>query len=291
MDEKKNILLVGANGYIASRFLDREGDKFETTNIDNLQKPGVLTKNIEKRDYRDLDKGYLKNFDICLWLAGHSSVPMSIKDPYGCYSNNLSGLVEFSEKFEGLLIYASSASVYSNTTGALSDEESTIGIPKNIYDYTKVAFDDYMRIMNKKYVSLRFGTVNGGSRGIREDLLLNSMVKAALMDKEVKLGNPKASRGVLYLEDLIDALVLILNNPPVESQIFNLSSINGNMENFANMVAHKLNVKIKRLPDSPTYNFQLDNSKFSKIYNYKFTNDMELIADNLIEFYTATYNL
>ena len=61
MDEKKNILLVGANGYIASRFLDREGDKFETTNIDNLQKPGVLTKNIEKRVYRDLDKGYLKN--------------------------------------------------------------------------------------------------------------------------------------------------------------------------------------------------------------------------------------
>lgn len=287
----KKILLVGANGYIGSRFLDREGNKFNTTNIDNLEKPGTLSKNIEKKDYKDLDKKYLNNFDICLWLAGHSSVPMSIKDPYGCYSNNLSGLVEFSEKFEGLLVYASSASVYTNTSGALSSEDSIIGIPRNIYDYTKVAFDDYMRIMNKKYVSLRFGTVNGGSRGIREDLLLNSMVKAALLDKEVKLGNPKASRGVLYIEDLIDALVLILNNPPTESQIFNLSSINGNMENFANMVAHKLNVKIKRLPDSPTYNFQLDNSKFSNTYNYKFTTDMEIIADNLIKFYTATYNL
>jgi nucleoside-diphosphate-sugar epimerase len=139
--------------------------------------------------------------------------------------------------------------------------------------------------MNKKYVGLRFGTVDGGSPRIREEVLLNRMIKDAMTDGIVNLANPKANRAVLYIEDLIDALELILNNPPKSSEIFNLSSVNGNMETFVNLISKKLNSKIKRLTDSNAYDFQMTSEKFSNHYNYKFTDDLEIIVDNIINFY------
>ena len=286
----KNVLLVGANGYIGRRFLERNADKYNLKSIDNLLKPGELPDYIENKDYRDLSEKYLNNFDVCLWLAGHSSVPSSIKDPYGAYTNNYSGLVELTNKFNGLLIYASSASVYNNEAGAICSESTQIGDPDNIYDFTKVSFDSYVKIMNKKYVGLRFGTVDGGSPRIREELLLNRMVKDAMTTGAVNLANPKANRAVLYIEDLIDALELLLDSPPKSSEIYNLSSVNGNMESFVNVVAKKFNAKINLLENSSTYNFQMTTEKFSNHYNYKFTNDLEMLVDNIIEFYKTKYN-
>ena len=209
----KKILLVGANGYVGSRFVERCKDKYNLKCIDSLLKPGNLPSYIEHKDYRDMTKSELEEFDMCLWLAGYSSVPLSKANPVDCYENNYSGLVDFTSKFKGILIYASSGSVYANADGAICDEKTPIGMPQNIYDYTKVAFDHYMEVMGKSYVSLRFGTVDGGSPRIREEVLLNRMVKNALLDKTVNLANPMANRGVLYIEDLIDALELIKTIP------------------------------------------------------------------------------
>ena len=281
----KKILLVGANGYVGRRFLERTGRKYTLVSIDSLLKPGELPDYIEHKDYRDLSETFLDDFDICLWVAGYSSVPLSKENPVDCYENNYSGLVEFITKFKGLLIYASSGSVYANAAGAICSEETPIGRPENIYDFTKVSFDNYVKIMNKKYVGLRFGTVDGGSPRIREEVLLNRMIKDAMTDGIVNLANPKANRAVLYIEDLIDALELILDNPPKSSEIFNLSSINGNMETFVNLISKKLNSKIKRLTDSNAYDFQMTSEKFSDYYNYKFTDDLEIIVDNIISFY------
>lgn len=287
---KKNILLVGANGYIGSRFYERSNNRYNITSIDNLLKPGNLPSHIEHKDYRDLDQKYLKQFEVCVWLAGHSSVPSSINDPHGAYSNNYSGLVDLTNKFDGLLIYASSASVYNNEAGAICSESTQIGDPDNIYDFTKVAFDSYVQIMNKNYVALRFGTVDGGSPRIREELLLNRMIKDAISTGIVNLANPMANRAVLYIEDLIDALELLLDNPPKKSEIYNLSSINGNMEIFVNSVAKKLNAKINLLENSNTYNFQMTTEKFSKHYSYRFTDDLDKLIDNIILFYKEKYN-
>ena len=287
---KHNILLIGANGYIGSRFLERSNNKYNITAIDNLLKPGVLPSYIENKDYRDLDKEYLNQFEVCVWLAGHSSVPSSVNDPYGAYSNNYSGLVELTNNFNGLLIYASSASVYNNAAGAICSESTQIGDPDNIYDFTKVAFDSYVQIMNKKYVALRFGTVDGGSPRIREELLLNRMVKDAMFSGVVNLANPSANRAVLYIEDLIDALELLLDNPPKKSEIYNLSSVNGNMEIFVNSVAKKFNAKINLLENSNTYNFQMTTEKFSKQYGYKFTDDLDKLIESIIVFYKDKYN-
>src|ERR1041385_2931375 len=41
-------------------------------------------------DYRDyLDRSFLRKFDAIILLAGHSSVPMCIGNPYGSWDNNV----------------------------------------------------------------------------------------------------------------------------------------------------------------------------------------------------------
>ena len=282
----QKILLVGANGYIGCRFLERCKDKYNIYSIDNLLKKNDLLPNINQIDYREMKINEINEFDICLWLAGHSSVPQSLADPEGCYDNNYSGLVNFMNMFKGKIIYASSASVYTSIAGAICDEDTTVGMPINIYDYTKISIDNYMSIMNKDFVSLRFGTVDGGSKHIREELLLNKMVKDALNENKIYLANPKANRGVLFIEDLVDAIELLLNSPPKLPQIYNLSSINANMETLANIVKKKTNATIHELDHSSKYNFQMSSNKFSNDYNYHFTDDVEVIIDNLIKFYT-----
>ena len=162
-------------------------------------------------------------------------------------------------------------------------------MPQNIYDYTKVALDHYMEVMDKNYVSLRFGTVDGGSPRIREEVLLNRMVKDALIDKVVNLANPKANRGVLYIEDLIDALELIIENPPKKSEVFNLNSCNGNMESFANIIIKRTGAKLNMLKDFNAYDFQMTSQKFSDYYSYQFTNDISTVINNIIEFYKTKY--
>ena len=100
----KKILLVGAHGYVGSRFIERCKDKYNLKCIDSLLKKGELPDYIEHKDYRAMTKSELKEFDICLWVAGYSSVPLSKANPVDCYQNNYSGLVEFLEKFKGINI-------------------------------------------------------------------------------------------------------------------------------------------------------------------------------------------
>ena len=84
---------------------------------------GAFHQKRELKDYRKLSSEDLNKFDVCLWLCGHSSVKQSIDNPSEAFSNNTTGLIELSKKFDGTIIYASSGSVYNNSTGLCDENE------------------------------------------------------------------------------------------------------------------------------------------------------------------------
>ena len=287
----KKILLVGSNGYIGSRLFDLLKKKYKFCIIDSQ------IKKIDKKcnpfialDYRDLDEKFLSQFEICVWLAGHSSVSMATHDPLGCLENNLIGLINFSKIYKGRLIYASSGSVYNNTSYELFSEETSISyIPSNMYDFTKITFDNYLMLMKntnkikiKNFISLRFGTVVGGSKNIRKELLLNKMIYDGLKTKKINLNNPTVLRPILFIEDLIRAIEKIIENEKdYNSEIYNLCSLNLTMEEYAKGVSSLLNVPINKLPNIKTYNFGMSNEKFKNKYNFEFTKDLSVIIKNI----------
>lgn len=291
MIAKKKILLVGANGYIGSRFYDLLNHKYEILGIDSgLRRSPVHANNFSVVDYRELDTEFLSHFTDCVWLAGHSSVPQSLSDPWGCFQNNLVGLVAFQRKFLGRLIYASSGSVYNNMDACMCNEEYASAAALNIYDFTKITFDNYLKLLTiddaKKWVGLRFGTVVGSSKNIRKELLLNKMVLDSINNKVLNLANPNVLRPVLFIDDLVRALDQILSDSEVGREIFNLCSITACMSEYATHVSEYLQVPINNLPDSTTYNFGMSAKKFSSRYNFTFTSNIEDIIANIESGYT-----
>ena len=179
---KTKILLIGANGYIGYKlFLSLLENNFEVIGVDNFIRSDGKNKSdkrIFEKSYQELDSIFLSQFTDCIWMAGHSSVKMSIDDENGALKNNLFDLINFVNVFSGRFIYASSGSVYSRVNAEKSREDSTNMVPTNVYDYTKLAFDNYISVTKKNAIGLRFGTVNGHSERLRNELMVNSMAES-----------------------------------------------------------------------------------------------------------------
>ena len=288
MATDRKVLVIGGNGYIGSRLMQHLlSQGRDATAVDNFLRPDAVrdaSYAIVTSAYQDLDLKFMAQFDDCVWLAGHASVPQAMNDPKGALRNNFFDLIELRARFRGRLIYASSGSVYSRAKPEECSEESHLANPSNIYDYTKTAFDLYVASQKIDAVCLRFGTVNGPSTRLRPELMLNSMVKAGLDLGTVTVRNSRVWRPILSIDDLIRALVAVIDSD-CQSGIFNLCSVNLTIGEYANAVAYLTSANIDVLGDTPTYNFIMSSQKFCDTFGFEFTNNVYPIVETLIDFY------
>jgi len=293
MASDRKILVIGGNGYIGSRLMQQLlSQGRDATAVDNFVRPDDArdaSYPIMTSAYQDLDLDFMAQFDDCVWLAGHASVPQAINDPKGALRNNFFDLIELTARFRGRLIYASSGSVYSREKPEECSEESHLANPSNIYDYTKTAFDLYVASQKIDAICLRFGTVNGPSTRLRGELMLNSMVKSGLQLDTVTVRNSRVWRPILFIDDLVRGLVAVIDSD-CESGIFNLCSVNLTIREYANAVAYLTDAKIEVLEDTPTYNFIMSSEKFCDLFGFEFTNNVYPIVESLINFYKQQSN-
>ncbi len=279
---KLNILLIGSNGYVGSKVFKMLRQKnIKSTGVDNLIRPSDNTNDDVIIDsYNNLDLNFINEFTDCIFLGGHSSVKMSIDDETGAFKNNFIDLIKFRERFNGRFIYASSGSVYSRSIPEICNEESPTMVPYNMYDYTKIAFDNYLRMSNLKGIGLRFGTVNGWSDRIRNDLMINNMYQNALNEKSITALNLKYFRPILFIDDLVEGIFAILKSN-LDDGIYNMCSFNSTIEEIADQVSKLMNVNLNKEKGNGTYNFLMDNSKFESDFDFKFSGDIEKIINSL----------
>ena len=280
------VLIIGANGYIGSEMyqflINKDVDVYGIDNYSrNVTSKVQLPFHIHKMSYQDITDTLLESFSDIIWLAGHSSVPQSIADPSGAFSNNVTDLIAFVERLNSnqRFIYASSSSIYSGYREKMAVETDPSYLPVNTYDFTKIAFDGYVNSHSVNAIGLRFGTVNGSSKRIRNELMINSMVRSALTEGEVKLANPKAFRPILAIKDLTRAIYSILISD-IKTGFFNLASFNTSIEVIASFVSDHFDVPINRLQDSLTFDFAADTSLFEKTFDFKFN---ETPSDLIVE--------
>ena len=293
---KEKLLIIGGCGYIGS-FL-AESLNYDIKIVDlNLFNFKTSHNNIIC-DYNLLDTNFLKKFDHIILLAGHSSVRMCDGNSSGVFNNNVTNFINLLEKIcpSQTFIYASSASVYGNSQKNIVNENEELSFPYNMYDFTKQSIDSYITINKKslRIFGLRFGTVNGYSPHLRNDVMLNSMAYNAIIKNEVVLYNSETRRSILGLNDLKNCIEKILKNNKKVGGIYNLSSFTKTAGEMATTVGKKLNVNITTVVPSEQnlknmneklisskYNFGLDCSKFSKDFDYVFTDTIDTIVDGL----------
>lgn len=287
----QKVLIIGGNGYIGARLIHDLHNTYEIHSVD-ICWFGQPHSHIEVRDYRQLTKQELSQYNAIVLLAGHSSVKMCDGPVFSSWINNVNNFIGLVSKLDKsqTLIYASSGSVY-GSSNTISNEDIPLQFkPINNYDLTKYSLDvQAEKFIRDGYtiIGLRFGTVNGWSPNIREELMINSMTKKSLYDGSISINNKTITRPILGISDISLAVKSIVDKPI--SGIYNIASFADTVENISGYVSKILNAKVQETINvSGAYDFVMDTSKFKRAYDFEFTASVESIVSEIVDKFEKT---
>lgn len=284
-------LVIGGSGYIGSSLVrDFRSRGLDVDVCDLLLRGKPVDQNLPlfQKDYLDLTKKDIGEYASIILLAGHSSVQTATLDPQGAIRNNLLGLQHIFDIIdEQLLIYASSGSVYDGSASHEASETEALSPPRNVYDLTKSVGDQLAAMSSRKWIGLRFGTVNGPSSMMRSELIINRMVTDALTLKKITLSNPHAYRAILSMDDLTRAVFAILNHPTPQLGVLNLASFNATIGVIGQAVSNLLDVEIIESPPSKTYDFSMSINRIASFFDFRPLDDLETLTSKLVNFLKA----
>ena len=237
-------LVTGAAGFIVSHlcerlvqldcdvvgidsFTDYYSRKIKQSNIENLIDNDKFT--FIHDDILSIDlPSVLKGVDNVFHLAAQAGVRASWGKDFRIYTENnimaTQKILEASKEFKlNKFIYASSSSVYGDTTDLPMREESLLR-PASPYGVSKLAGENLAYLYNKSFkiptISLRYFTVYGPRQ--RPDMAFNKFITAILKDEKITVyGDGDQTRDFTYISDIIDAMIQAMNSN-VAGEVFNL---------------------------------------------------------------------
>jgi UDP-glucuronate 4-epimerase len=162
-----------------------------------------------------------ERYDVILHLAAQAGVRHALKDPRAYTRSNLVGhqnVLEFARSHESLqhLVYASSSSVYGNDTQPPFSEDARADKPVSYYGATKRAGEllshSYSELFGLKQTGLRFFTVYGPWG--RPDMAYWLFTDSFLRGRPIPVfGGGRLRRDFTYIDDIVDAVVRIVETP------------------------------------------------------------------------------
>jgi UDP-glucuronate 4-epimerase len=176
-------------------------------------------------------------YDAMLHLAAQAGVRYAAQNPAAYTRSNLVGhqnMLELAKARESLghFVYASSSSVYGNDTVPPFSEEARADRPVSYYGATKRAGEllsySYAELFGLKQTGLRFFTVYGPWG--RPDMAYWIFTDAILHGRPLPIfGGGKLRRDYTYIDDIVSALVRIVETPFVSGEgaphrIYNLGN-------------------------------------------------------------------
>ncbi|WP_275389155.1 MULTISPECIES: NAD-dependent epimerase [Citrobacter] len=249
------ILITGAAGFIGhalSKHLLNNGN-YEVVGIDNMNayysvelkksRLATLEENsnftfykMDIADHESLDDLFVKSqFDYVVNLAAQAGVRYSIENPRAYTESNLVG---FSNILEACrhhkikhLVFASSSSVYGRNEKVPFSEEDRVDLPVSYYAATKKANEvmaaSYSHLYNLPISGLRFFTVYGPWG--RPDMAPWLFTDAILHNRPIKVfNNGDMLRDFTYIDDIVEGIVRLLDNPPVKDLPYEIYNIGNN---------------------------------------------------------------
>ena len=223
-----------------------------------------------------------KKVDIVINLASLTEAANSLKIKNEIYKNNLgifNNVISYCKKNSSKLIHISSTSVYGEQKG-LVDEKCKKLFPKSPYAEIKLKEEKILYKNRKKikFVSYRFGTISGISKGMRFHTAINKFCFYAALGKPLPIWKSMMNKPRPYLS-LIDAFKVIkftIENNFFDNETYNILSSNLTLKKIISFFKKSKNkIKIKY------ENSRLINQYSYKVSNKKFTDKAFLIKANI----------
>jgi UDP-glucuronate 4-epimerase len=255
----KKVLITGVAGFIGSNLAKKLlGDKYIILGVDNLNNYYDVTykknrlkdlstnKNFKNFNFLEIDisdeystRNACNEFrpDLIINLAAQAGVRYSLENPNAYISSNIKGFSNILEIAKDLniknIIYASSSSIYGNSSVTPFVEDMQDIKPISLYAATKASNEllanSYAYNYNMKLVGLRFFTVYGPAG--RPDMAYFSFTENIDNDKKITIYNKgRMSRDMTYIDDITNGIVSSINYidtlDPHSHEIFNLGNEN-----------------------------------------------------------------
>jgi len=292
------ILVAGGAGYIGTFLVPVLIERgYDVEVIDLMWFGNHLPKTVKaaQKDLFKCKEEDLKGYEQVVFLAGLSNDPMAEFDPSMNFIFNaaLPSYVAFVAKKAGArrFIYASSCSVYGYTVNELYDENSpvTCGYP---YGISKLQGErGVLQLQDESFsvIALRQGTVCGYSPRMRMDLIVNTMFKHAMTEREVTVNNPSIWRPILDIRDAATAYLRAIQADYFLSGVYNVASGNYTVGQVGDMVKHeieklikeKVGIVLKNIEDYRNYKVAI--AKAKTYLGYQPQHTIEDIIEDLYE--------
>ena len=281
------ILITGGLGHIGSYLLENIDkikfikkiyviDNFSTNRYSSLFN---LTKTDKKIYFYQNDlslKNAIKNFkkvDVVINLASLTDAESSLKIKNKIYKNNLGifkNIIKYCEKNSSKLIHISSTSVYGEQRG-LVDENCSKLRPKSPYAEVKVKEENILK-KNKnkiKFISYRFGTISGISKGMRFHTAINKFCLYAVLGKPLPIWKSMMNkpRPYLSLKDAFKVIKFTIENNFFSNETFNILSENLTLKkiiSYFKKYKKTIRIKYEKSKLVNQYSYRVSNEKFAR---------------------------
>jgi UDP-glucose 4-epimerase len=253
----KKILITGGLGFVGSNLaiaLVKKGAKVTIVDSMLARQGGNLfnVKPVEKRlkiDFSDIRDAramcnLVRGKDYIFHLAGQVNHVDSIRNPLQDLSINAEGtlvVLEACRKFnpEAKIIFSGTRGQYGESVRLPVDEEHPMN-PKGVYAITNLCAENLVMVYDQVHkiraIALRITNTYGPRHQMLHDEygVFNWFIRKAIDNEEIHIfGNGRILRDFLYIDDLVEAMLMAGLNPKAYGKVFNVGS--GKPVNFIDL--------------------------------------------------------
>lgn len=242
---ERPVLVTGGCGFIGSHLVDalvtagcdvRVLDNLSTGNRENLrahldQRRVTLIEG-DAADPEDADRA-VEGVGTIFHLAAMASVPRSVREPALCHAWTATSTVHLLQAARNhdvrRLVLASTSAAYGNSPVEVKTETTPID-PVSPYAAAKLSAEMYLRAFvascGVSAVILRFFNVFGPRQdpGSEYSAVIPRFVSRALHGQSpILYGDGQQTRDFVYVEDVVQAMLLAATATGVDGQVFNIA--------------------------------------------------------------------
>jgi UDP-glucose 4-epimerase len=297
-----SILITGINGFIGknlSRILSRSKRKVIPSRGGRIHIRGKKGDSDWTLDVTNEDS--LKNYqdekiDYIIHLAAKTSIEDSVKNPYSTFFTNVVGtlnLLEFARTKHVKNFIFISTYLYGKPEYLPIDENHPLK-PHSPYNSSKLIgekmCENYAQEYGLNVVSLRPFCIYGPDN--KASSLVQKAITAINKSEVMVLSGLKTRRDFLYVDDLVELIIKIIDNFPNNYNVYNVGyGVSYNIGDVAKRIALLLNkevkIQYKKSKENEILDMTADISKVSKEFDWKPQIDLhsglKLIVKELFE--------
>jgi UDP-glucuronate 4-epimerase len=235
------------------------------------------------------DKTHLMNLfdwfrpDIVVNLAAQAGVRYSLENPDAYIQSNVVGFLNLLECCRRYpvkhLVYASSSSVYGNSTKVPYSEDDKTDSPVSLYAATKKSNElmahAYSYLYGIPATGLRFFTVYGPYG--RPDMAPMLFADAIFNDKPIRVfNNGNLSRDFTYIDDIVEGITCVISKIPDKKPLHSVYNIGCSkpvqlmdfIHTFEEAIGKKANLEMYPMQQGDVYQTYADITALKRKFGY-----------------------